>query len=128
MSIINLSQELNGNREKSHPEHYDRLLDLMNRLGERIPLTMAAFGQLHRETVVDGALSKKVKELIALGIAVSVRCDGCMPTYVHDALKAGASRQEIAETIGVAIMMGGGPSVMYGCEALEALEQFEAGK
>ena len=47
-------------------------------------------------------------------------------SFVHDALKAGATKEEIAETIGVAVLMGGGPSVMYGCEAYEAMEQFEA--
>lgn len=112
--------------EKRYPEYYDHLHKLMNKLGENLPLTMKAFGQLHQKTVEDGALSAKVKELIALGIAVTVRCDGCISYHVHDALKAGANRQEIAETIGVAILMGGGPSVVYGCEALEALEQFES--
>jgi AhpD family alkylhydroperoxidase len=75
---------------------------------------------------VEGALSTKVKELIALAIAITVRCDGCIAYHVHDARKAGATRQELVETIGVAVMMGGGPSVMYGAEALEALNQFEA--
>ena len=111
--------------EKRYPEYYDHLRNLMNKLQERLPLTMTAFDQLHQKTVEDGALGAKVKELIALGIAITVRCDGCISYHVHDALEAGASRQEIAETIGVAILMGGGPSVMYGCEALEALEQFE---
>ena len=97
----------------------------MNKLGERLVLTTTVFGQLQEKTLEDGALSAKIKELIALGIAIAVRCDGCISFQVHDALKAGASRQEIAETIGVAILMGGKPSVMYGCEALEALEQFE---
>ncbi len=111
--------------EKRYPEYYDHLRHLMNKLGERLPLTMTAFGQLQQKTVEDGSLSAKVKELIALGISVSVRCDGCISYHVHDALEAGASRQEIAETVGVAILMGGEPSVMYGCEAMEALEQFE---
>ncbi|KAA3644270.1 MAG: carboxymuconolactone decarboxylase family protein [Chloroflexi bacterium] len=87
---------------------------------------MGAFGRLHQNAVADSVLSAKVKELIALGIAITVRCDGCIAFHVHDSLKAGADHQEIMETIGVAVLMGGGPSVMYGCEALEALEQFEA--
>jgi alkylhydroperoxidase/carboxymuconolactone decarboxylase family protein YurZ len=57
---------------------------------------------------------------------VAGHCDGCIAYHVHDALKAGASRKELLETIGVAIMMGGGPALMYGCAALEALDQFEA--
>jgi AhpD family alkylhydroperoxidase len=68
----------------------------------------------------------KIKELIALGIGIAVRCDGCIAYHVHDALRAGATHQEIVETIGVAVLMGGGPAAMYGSEALEALEQFEA--
>ncbi len=109
---------------KNYPEHYDHLRNLMGKLGKEIPGPMGGFSQLHKASVVDGALNTKTKELIALGIAISVRCDGCIAFHVHDALKAGASRAEIAETIGVAVLMGGGPSVMYGCEAYEAMEQF----
>lgn len=64
--------------------------------------------------------------MIALGIAITVRCDGCIAYHVHDSLQAGSSSEEILETIGVAVMMGGGPSVVYGCEAMEALDQFAA--
>jgi AhpD family alkylhydroperoxidase len=62
---------------------------------------------------------------MALGIAVAIRCDNCIAYHVHDALKVGATRAEIVETLGVAMMMGGGPATMYACEAFEALEQFE---
>jgi AhpD family alkylhydroperoxidase len=86
---------------------------------------MKAFMRLHGATVKDGVLSGKTKELIALAIGINVRCDGCIAYHVHDAVAAGASREEVIETIGVAIMMGGGPSVIYGAEALEALDQFE---
>jgi AhpD family alkylhydroperoxidase len=87
---------------------------------------MAGFNQLHKRAMADGVLSAKTKELIALAIAITVRCDGCLAYHVHDALYAGATRQEIVETIGVAVVMGGGPSAIYGSEALEALEQFDA--
>ena len=111
---------------KRYPEHYEHIQSLMGKLGQEIPGTMGGFGRLHKAAVADGVLSTEVKELIALGIAITVRCDGCIAYHVHDALQAGATREEIYETIGVAILMGGGPSIMYGCEALEALEQFEA--
>jgi AhpD family alkylhydroperoxidase len=65
------------------------------------------------------------QELIALRIAITVRCDGCISFHVHDAMAAGASAEEIAETVSVAILMGGGPSVVYGIEALQALSQFQ---
>ena len=109
---------------ENYPKHYEHVVELMGRLGKEIPDTMAGFSGLHKAGAKEGVLSKKFKELIALGIAVTVRCDGCIAFHVHDALEAGASRNEITETIGVSILMGGGPSLMYGCEALEALEQF----
>lgn len=110
---------------KNFLKHYDELIAQMRKLGASIPETMKAFSNLHQAGIADGALSKTTKELIALGIAITVRCDGCIAFHVHDALKAGATQAEIVETIGVAIMMGGGPSVVYGCEALAALNQFE---
>ncbi|MFK7804884.1 MAG: carboxymuconolactone decarboxylase family protein [Anaerolineae bacterium] len=111
---------------KQHPENYEHLKMLMGKLSAEIPRQMAAFGKLHKTAIADGALTPKIKELIALGIAITVRCDGCIAFHVHDAILAGATRAEMMETIGVAVLMGGGPAVMYGCEALEALEQFEA--
>ena len=97
----------------------------MTDLGGEIPETMNGFQSLHKSAVAEGELSTKTKELISLGIAISVRCDGCIAFHVNDALKAGATHDEITETIGVSVLMGGGPALMYGCEALEALKQFE---
>lgn len=112
--------------DKQYPAYFDQLTGLMNALGKEIPGPMAGFGQLHKESMTDGALSAKFKELMALAIAITVRCDGCIAYHVHDALQSGATRPEIAEAIGVAVLMGGGPSAIYGSEALMALEQFEA--
>lgn len=110
----------------NYPKHYDHLRELMGKLGKEIPDTMGGFSQLHKGAINEGVLSVKTKELIALAIAITVRCDGCIAFHVNDALKAGASPEEIHEAIGVAVLMGGGPSVMYGCEAIEALQQFQA--
>ena len=108
---------------------YSKLFNDLNRqigrLEDRIPETMKQFDGLHKASTAPGQLSTKTKELIALGIAIAVRCDGCMAFHVHTALDAGASAEEIAEAVGVAILMGGGPSVVYGSEALQALEQFQ---
>ncbi|MCF6148722.1 MAG: carboxymuconolactone decarboxylase family protein [Candidatus Kuenenia sp.] len=87
---------------------------------------MSGFTKLHQSTITEGALSKKFKELIALAIGITSRCEGCISIHIREALLAGASYQEIVETIGVAILMGGGPSMVYGAEALEALDQLEA--
>jgi AhpD family alkylhydroperoxidase len=111
--------------EHQYPEYRTHLNELLLKLGKELPGPMSGFGQLHRHAVADGALSTKQKELIALGIGIAARCDGCIAYHVHDALRAGATRKEIVETIGVAIMMGGGPATMYGAQAFEALEQFE---
>ena len=110
---------------QDYPKNLERLQQAMGDLGKEIPATMGGFGQMHKAAAGDGVLSTKTKELIALAIAITVRCDGCISFHVHDALKAGATRQEIVETIGVAVLMGGGPAVVYGCEALEAVGQFE---
>jgi len=110
---------------KNFPEHYKELNTWMEKLGLAIPEVMQGFGALHQASVKSGALDSKIKELIALGIAITVRCDGCISFHVHDAMQAGASKEEIAETVSISILMGGGPSVMYGIEAMQALSQFK---
>lgn len=109
---------------KNYAEIREHLSELMARMADAEPATMGAFGALHESAGQEGELSTKTKELIALAIGIAVHCDGCIAYHVHDAIAAGATRAEIAETIGVAVMMGGGPSVVYGCQALEATEQF----
>jgi AhpD family alkylhydroperoxidase len=84
------------------------------------------FNQVHKAALAAGALDTKTKELIALSIAISKQCQGCIVFHVADCIKAGASDKEITEAIGVAVMMGGGPAVMYGCEALSAVKQLRA--
>jgi AhpD family alkylhydroperoxidase len=98
---------------------------LIGRLDRELPAAMPGFSQLHKEADAAGALPPKFKELMALGIVVVIRCDNCIAYHVHDALKARATHAEMMETLGVAIMIGGGPATMYACEALEALERFE---
>lgn len=109
-----------------YPEQYQHLQKLVGKLMIEAPGTLGAFRHVHKESQAEGALSTKTKELIALAISIAGHCDSCIAYHVHDALKAGSSRKEILETISVAIMMGGGPALMYGCDALEALDQFEA--
>lgn len=87
---------------------------------------MTGLLQMHKAGASDGALSAKVKELIALSIGIVVRCDGCIAFHGYPTIKAGATHDEIVDSIGVAIFMGSGPAVVYGSQALEALKQFEA--
>ncbi len=107
------------------PEKYHDLQTLLGRLSHELPGPTSSFFRLHKEATAGGALTPKFKELMALAIAVAIRCDDCIAYHVHDSLKAGATRAEVIEAIGVAIMMGGGPAAMYACEAFRALEQFE---
>ncbi len=94
-------------------------------LNEAMPDQMKAFGALHRSAVAEGALPTAVKELMAVAIGITQRCDGCITLHMHDALRAGATREQVAETIGVALLMGGGPASTYATDAWRAFEQFE---
>ncbi|MBF9036073.1 carboxymuconolactone decarboxylase family protein [Rhodobacterales bacterium HKCCE2091] len=81
------------------------------------------FTAMHRGAMGEGSLTLREKEMIALAIGIATRCVDCIGFHVQGAIKAGASREDIAETIGVAVMMGGGPAYMYGVKALEAYDQ-----
>ena len=68
-------------------------------------------------------MSVREKELVALGIGIAKQCVDCIGFHVQAAVRAGASRDDIADTISVAVMMGGGPAYMYGVKALEAFDE-----
>ncbi len=95
-------------------------------LAKRTPDTMHAFGALHRAATKAGALDSKSKELIALAIAVATHCDACIGFHVRDALKAGATAEEIMETLDVCILMGGATAATYATHAMDALDDFAA--
>ncbi len=105
-------------------EEHKHLEERLAQLGQEIPGPMSGFARLHRKAVEDGALPAQVKEMMALAISIAVGCDGCIAYHVHDAVKAGATRQELLETIGVALLMGGGPGSIYAAHAMDAIEQF----
>lgn len=104
----------------AYREHLD---DRLKQLGIELPGPMSGFARLHKKAVEEGALSSKTKELMALAISIAVRCEGCIAYHTYDAIKAGATHQELLETIGVAILMGGGPASMYATHAMDAIEQ-----
>lgn len=93
-------------------------------LAKAIPAATASFGKLVMDATTEGALSTKVKELISFAIAITARCDGCLAHHAHAVFTVGATREEVAEMISVAIAMGGGPSTIYGVEALRAYDSF----
>jgi AhpD family alkylhydroperoxidase len=110
----------------NHVGRYDHLRMSLRRLSTELPGPMAGFARLHHDALADGALSRVTKELMALAIGICTPCDGCVTFHVHDALLAGATREQVLETIGVAVMMGGGPATVYGTLALEALDDLLA--
>lgn len=89
------------------------------------PDVMKGFSAIARAALEAKALDTKTKELIALAISVATRCDACIGFHAEGAAKQGASRDEIMETMGMAIYMGAGPSVMYAAQAVEAYDQFK---
>jgi len=94
------------------------------RLGS--PDVMKAFSAMAQAATRPGALDARTKELVALAIAVAIRCDGCIAFHAKAALEQGASREEVMETMGMALYMGAGPSLMYAAQAVEAYDQFAA--
>lgn len=88
------------------------------------PDVMKSFSELGHAAMAEGALTKKTKELMALALSVAARCDPCIGYHMQTLVKLGASRQEIDETLGVAVYMGGGPSLMYAAQAIAAFEEF----
>lgn len=94
------------------------------KLQKAAPDVMNGFGQIHHGVMQDGALSAKVKELMALCVAITTKCEGCITSHSRSAVKAGATPEEVAEMIGVAVLMGGGPGTIYGGKALAATESF----
>ena len=96
----------------------------MAKLRKHIPDTAKAFSELANTASADGVLDKKTKELIALALAVGARCDACIGFHTKALVALGATEQEVAETLGVCVAMGGGPSMMYAAEAVAAFNEF----
>ena len=93
-------------------------------LREDIPDVMKGFAELSAAAMKEGALSARTKELIALAIAVTKQCDGCIAAHARGAARTGASEAEVAEALGVAILLNGGPATVYGPRALSAFREF----
>jgi AhpD family alkylhydroperoxidase len=108
------------------PQLIKELSGLLRNLRGGAPDVMKAFAGMAQTAAVSKALDAKTKELIALGIAVAVRCDDCIAFHAKAAVEQGATRDEVCETLGMAIYLGAGPSAMYASHALEAFTQFEA--
>lgn len=109
---------------KNYKETTTNILSSLSKMRKEIPDVMNAFGALSQAAAKDGALDKKTKELIALALGIAGHCDGCIGFHTQTLVKLGTTREEFLETLGMAIYMGGGPSLMYAAEALQAFEEF----
>lgn len=110
--------------DKNYPEITRQISANMRKLRNDIPDAMKGFAALAQAATRDGALDKKTKELIALAIGITQRCDGCIGFHAKALHGLGATRQEIADVVAMSVYMGGGPALMYGADALRAWDQF----
>jgi AhpD family alkylhydroperoxidase len=117
-----------GGREmhENWPELAAGMNPALKELRAGVPEVMKGFSAIARAALEGTALDARTKELVALGIAVAIRCDPCIAFHAESAVRRGASRAEIMEAMGMAIYMGAGPSVMYAAQAVEAFDQFAA--
>ena len=110
-------------------ENWKMMIEGMNEaignLHRASPEVMKTFSAMGHAAHAGSALDRATKELIALAIGVATRCAPCIAYHVEGALKAGASPEAVAETLGIAVYMGAGPSVMYAAQAWEAAEQLK---
>ena len=108
----------------SYPDSLRKVKKNSQTLAVAQPSVMETFEMLHEAAGATGAIDRKTKELMALAISVTHGCDDCIAHHVHDAIEAGATREELAEALGVAVLMGGGPGMIYASHAIEAVDQF----
>jgi AhpD family alkylhydroperoxidase len=92
--------------------------------GKALPNTLRAFGKMGEAAKSGDALDLKTKELVALGVAISTRCDHCIGYHTRNLVRLHASRDEVSEVLAMVAYMGGGPAINYGSKALQAFDQF----
>jgi len=126
--ILVRNEQLEISMYEDWPETTKVLSAQLRNLRGDAPDVMKAFSGIAQTALAPKALDAKTKELIALGIGIAIRCDDCIAFHIKAAVERGATREEISETLGMAIYMGAGPSVMYASHAFAALQQFEAEK
>ena len=93
-----------------------------------IPGVLKGYAELSRAAMAEGELSGATKELLAIVIAITRECDGCIVSHTRGAAREGVTRQQVAEAIGVAILMNGGPGTVWGPRALGAFDEAVAAR
>src|ERR1700744_6066310 len=99
--------------------------ELTGRIGQFATLspdTVKGYQTLSKAGAATGHLDAKTRELIALAVSVTTRCDGCITVHTAEAVRLGATKAEIAEALGVAVALNAGAAMVYSARALDALE------
>lgn len=96
------------------------------KLRTEMPDTLRGFSAMAKGATQDGALDKKTKELIAIALSVAMRCDPCIGFHAQTLVQLGGTRAELADALGMAVYMGGGPSLMYAAKTSAAFDEFSA--
>ena len=102
----------------------DNVMEMMGEMSKQQPETLRHFKAFMGSVLKEGVLDAKTKELVAVGTAITARCKYCIAIHVEKAIKVGATKEEILEVAGVAILMGGGPAMTYVVEVKKALDEF----
>ncbi|MBV8124235.1 MAG: carboxymuconolactone decarboxylase family protein [Burkholderiaceae bacterium] len=102
-------------------EYRKELVPRIGELGKLSPDTLQGYQALSGAGKKTGHLDAKTRELIAIAVAVTTRCDGCIAVHTAEAVKAGATREEVAEALGVAVALNAGAAMVYSARALDAL-------
>jgi len=108
------------------PEYRKELMGRIGDIGKLSPDTLAGYQMLSKAGSKTGKLDAKTRELIALAVSVTSRCDGCITVHTSEALKQGATREEIAEALGVAIALNAGAALVYSARVMDAADQYSA--
>ena len=113
----------------SEVDYQEVLSDLAGpvaQLRERTPDVWSSYAAMHRAAMREGELSARHKELIALAVSIVKRCDGCIASHARGAARRGATPEEVAEMIGITMLLDGGPATVYGPRAWDAYQQFRS--
>ena len=111
---------------KNYKKITEDILMSLSKMRKEIPDVMNGFNALAQAATKEGALDKKTKELMALALGIAAHCEGCIGFHTEALVKLGVTREEFLETLSMAIYMGGGPSLMYAAEALQAFEELSS--
>ena len=106
-----------------YEEKANEIMNFFGELSKSKPKTAKGFMTMHQSIEEDSALTAKEKEFVALGIAVSTRCEGCIAAHVGSLIELGATKEEILDIVSVAVVMGGGPAITYGAVAKNAFDE-----